>query len=238
MERKIGEVFKYNGKKYIVKEINEGCEGCAFYYNCIEPGSIIGNCAKTHRSDNKSVIFVEYKEEKVMKNLLNCKGKRFECKIYGDSVEGRIQVEDEIAYLCQNIKDGMSCIDKLGYSFSWNVDSGNEDDLYRNGVTKFKITNMTKEEIENYKDWQVGDKIIHINGNRGEIIFRSGELVIFKHHNDTASVNYTVEELHKNGWRLNEQPIEEPIVEMTMEEIAKLKGIPVENLRIKDLKIK
>lgn len=92
MERKVGEVFECNGKKYIVKEVIEGCVGCAFYDNCI--GLISrGHCSEKFRSDNKSVIFVEYKEEKVMENLLNCKGKRFKCKIDGIYVEGRIQVE-------------------------------------------------------------------------------------------------------------------------------------------------
>ena len=94
---------------------------------------------------------------------------------------------------------------------------------------------MTKKDIENYKNWQVGDKIIHGDDfKKGEIIFRSGELVVFKYRNGSASANRTVEELYKNGWRLDETPIEESFVEMTMEEIAKLKGIPVENLRIKD----
>lgn len=235
MERTIGEVFECNGKKYIVKEEISVCEGCSFFNcDCMSLKQTIGNCGLSNRLDHKGVIFVEYKEEKVMENLLNCKGKRFKCKICGVSVEGKIQVERDKVFLCQNIRNGGRTTDTLGYSYSWYVNTGSKEDLEDNNVTDFKLINRTKEDIETYKDWQVGDKIIHINGNRGEIIFRSGELVIFKYYNNTASTNYTVEKLHKNGWRLDEQPIEEPIVEMTMEEIAKLKGIPVEKLRIKD----
>lgn len=239
MDREIGEVFEYNGKKYIVKEEISGCEGCAFLNSfCLKDRNIVGECVLAFRSDLKSVIFVEYKEEKVMENLLNCKGKRFKCKIDGIYVEGRIQVEKNMVFLCQNIKDGGECEDKLGYTYSWYVGTKDKDYLSMNNITNFEIIGMTKEEIENYKDWQVSDKIINKDGTKGEIIFRSGELVVLKYNNNTASDNYTIEELYSIGWRLDEKPMEESFVEMTMEEIAKLKGIPVEKLRIKDSKIK
>ena len=237
MEREIGEVFECNGKKYIVKEEISVCEGCSFFNcDCMSLKQTIGSCGLSNRLDHKGVIFVEYKEEKVMENLLNCKGKRFKCKICGVSVEGRIQVEGNKVFLCQNIRNGSKAKDTLGYSYSWYIDTGSKRDLEDNNITDFKLIGMTKGDIENYKDWQVGDKIIYKNGNsnKGEIIFRSGELIIFKDSNNTASVNYTIEELYRNGWRLDEQPIEEPIVEITMEEIAELKGIPIEKLRIKD----
>lgn len=238
MDREIGEIFEYNNNKYIVK-FGYGCINCAFHHMlCAAFKEIRGNCSIYDRLDKKPVIFVEYKKEKVMDNLLNCKGKWFRCKIDGTFVEGRIQVEEDRVFLCQNIKNGGYCKDKLGYEYSWYVRTGDEDDLLNNYVTNFKLIDMTKEDIENYKDWQVGDKIIHKDGFKGEIIFRSGELVVFKYRDGCASPNHTVEELYKNGWRLDEKPCEESIVEMTFEEIAKLKGIPVENLRIKDLKIK
>lgn len=235
MERKIGEVFEYNGKKYVVKKGTLGCTGCAFKSVCGEVRSIRGNCVLVLRSDNKDVIFVEYKEEKVMENLLYCKGRRFKCKIQDKEVEGKIQVENYNVYLCQNEWNGASCKDKLGYKYSWYVLEVDDDLLNYFSVTDFKLIPMTKEEIKNYKDWQVGNKIINLdNDDKGEIIFRSGELVIFKDDANRASGNFTIQELHDKGWRLNVEPEEETFVEMTMEEIAKLKGIPVEKLRIKD----
>ena len=208
MERTIGEVFECNGKKYIVKEEISVCEGCSFFNcDCMSLKQTIGSCGLSNRLDHKGVIFVEYKEEKVMENLLNCKGKRFECKICATPVEGRIQVEENKVFLCQNIKIGGKATDTLGYKYSWYVNTGRKRDLDDNKVTNFRIINMTKEEIENYKDWQVGDKIININsGAKGEIIFRSGELVVFKRINDTSSTNYTVNELYKTDWRLDVEP--------------------------------
>lgn len=233
MERKIGEVFECNGKKYIVKEIMGGCKGCAFNSSCSKVRSILGNCVSQLRSDRKSIVFVEYKEEKVMENLLNCKGKWFRCKIDGTFAEGRIQVEENRVFLCQKVRDGGRPKNTLGYPYAWFVETGSNKHLKDNEVTDFSI-DMTKEEIENYKDWQVGDKIINRTGNKGEVIFRSGELVVFKYDDGHASDNFTTEELYDSDWRLDETPIEESFVEMTMEEIAKLKGIPVEKLRIKD----
>lgn len=232
MERKIGEVFKCNGKKYIVKE-GIGCGICDI--RCDSSNRpIIGNCSRCLRKDNKSVVFVKYnKKEIVMDNLLNCKGRKFKCTIASTDVEGKIQVENGTVYLCQNKRDGGSCKDKLGYKYSWYVCSGSTNDLKDSSVTDFKLIFMTKEEIENYKDWQVGDKITLYDGSEGEIIFRSGKLVIFEEE-DKASGNYTIDELYDRGWRLDVEPEEETFVEMTMEEIAKLKGIPVEKLRIKD----
>ena len=58
MERKIGEVFTYNGKTYqvIEVEVDEECKGCAFEFSsCCT--SLLGDCSPTHRTDGASVIF-------------------------------------------------------------------------------------------------------------------------------------------------------------------------------------
>ena len=60
MERKIGEVFTYNGKTYQVVEveIDEECKGCAFEFSsCCT--SLLGDCSPTHRTDGASIIFKE-----------------------------------------------------------------------------------------------------------------------------------------------------------------------------------
>ena len=60
MERKIGEVFTYNGKTYQVVEVetDEECKGCAFEFSsCCT--SLLGDCSPTHRTDGVSVIFKE-----------------------------------------------------------------------------------------------------------------------------------------------------------------------------------
>lgn len=60
MERKIGEVFTYDGKTYqVVKSIL-----CAFRGKlCGLIGSSAGNCMPNSRSDNTSVIFKESNED-------------------------------------------------------------------------------------------------------------------------------------------------------------------------------
>lgn len=59
MERKIGEIFTYNGKIYqVVKSIL--CTHCAFKGKlCGLIGPSAGNCMPNSRSDNTSVIFKE-----------------------------------------------------------------------------------------------------------------------------------------------------------------------------------
>lgn len=175
-----------------------------------------------------------------MDNLLNSNGRRFRCKIAGTPVEGKIRVEGDYAYLCQDKKSGTDCTDKLGYKYSWIVHTGSASALDLNLVTDFQLLPMTAAEIEAYKDWQVGDKI-NCDGILREVIFRSGELVVCKELNDMgfwkkgyASANYTCDELYNKGYRLVAEPVEEEeVVEVTMDEIAEKMGVPVERLRVK-----
>ena len=167
-----------------------------------------------------------------MENLLNCDGRKFSAKIRGTYVEGLIRVEDGRVYLCQNKKDGADCGDKLGYRFSWQVWNGSRDALDDTGVTDLYLYPMTAEQIEDYKYWQIGDKITD-NIETLEVIFRGGELVVCKNSDDEATHNYTCNELHKCGYRLVVEPEKEEIIEVTMDEIAKMKGVPVERLHIK-----
>ena len=69
----------------------------------------------------------------------------------------------------------------------------------------------------------------------GEVIFRSGELVVLKWSGKEASQNYTCDELHREGYRLKLDPIpeEDEIHEFSMDEIAEKMGVPVEKLKIK-----
>lgn len=67
MERKIGEVFEYNGERYVVEYGHETCEGCAFfttdYDRCKCNLNIAGHCINYERKDKKGVIFVKLKTE-------------------------------------------------------------------------------------------------------------------------------------------------------------------------------
>lgn len=171
-----------------------------------------------------------------MKTLLNCNGRRFSCKIKGVSVAGKVRVENNCAYLCQNVKNGGECEDKFGYLYSWNVLSGSKEDFEKFGiyVSDFRLLPISAEEIEEYKDWQVGDKITK-GRDVFEVIFRSGEVVILKNNDGLAEGPFTCDEIYNDGGRLVAEPTPESddSVEVSMAEVAEKLGVPVEKLRIK-----
>lgn len=67
MERKIGEIFEYEGKKYkVVENLKSlaGCDNCCFGdESCFDViGRNGGYCMRQLRTDGKSIYFVEVKE--------------------------------------------------------------------------------------------------------------------------------------------------------------------------------
>ena len=171
----------------------------------------------------------------IMKNLLNCRGRQFRCKIHGKLVEGKIQVENNYVYLCQNVMRGDNCKDKFGYLYSWNVLSGSKDDLESYGVhvSDFRLFPMSAEEIEEYKDWQAGDKITK-GRDVFEVIFRSGEVVILKNNDGLAEGPFICDEIYNNGGRLVAEPAPESddSVELSMVEAIEKLGVAVEKLGV------
>ena len=66
MERKIGEVFEYQGKKLkVVETAKDLCFDCYFFdgVNCQRTEREGGECSNSKRADYKSVIFVEADKE-------------------------------------------------------------------------------------------------------------------------------------------------------------------------------
>lgn len=57
-ERKVGEIFEFEGVKLQVvetDEYNHSCKGCYFHYSCSGCGSAL--CTKNDRSDHKEIIY-------------------------------------------------------------------------------------------------------------------------------------------------------------------------------------
>ena len=77
-----------------------------------------------------------------MENLLDQKGNSFTAMINDQECNGKIQVENDRVYLCQNNMDGNTCIDKLGFEYSWNVDSGTPSELEHNDITNLVIGSL------------------------------------------------------------------------------------------------
>lgn len=122
------------------------------------------------------------------------------------------------------------------------VDSDNYNSVSTSipkGYTLKKF-DMTKQEIEDYKDWQVGDKITRSDRNtfpKEVVIFRSGEVVIIKSIiSETCDKPYTCIELHNVGWRLCVESVETelPTITLTLADIAKLAKCDVSQISIVD----
>lgn len=70
MERKLGEIFTYNGKIYQVVK-SDICENCAFRENdCSIIRSRIGLCVSSIRTDKTNVIFKEINNMEIKNNQL------------------------------------------------------------------------------------------------------------------------------------------------------------------------
>ena len=70
MERKIGEIFTYNGKMYQVVK-SDICENCAFRENdCSILRSRIGLCVSSTRFDKTNVVFKEINNMEIKNNQL------------------------------------------------------------------------------------------------------------------------------------------------------------------------
>ena len=70
MERKVGEIFTYNGKTYkVIKDC--GCIGCSFVNRCYNfLYKIHGPCSNIYREDNISVVFKEIEDMEIKNNQL------------------------------------------------------------------------------------------------------------------------------------------------------------------------
>ena len=56
-------------------------------------------------------------------------GQKIQCVIdyhgiRSEVTDGKIQFDNDRYYICQNVRDGASCKDKLGYQFTWSISSG------------------------------------------------------------------------------------------------------------------
>ena len=71
MERKIGEIFTYNGKTYQVVKDNT-CESCAFIKNChcFSISKLLGLCSYTNRTNKTGIIFKEINNMEIKNNQL------------------------------------------------------------------------------------------------------------------------------------------------------------------------
>ena len=87
-ERKIGEVFEFEGKTLkAIESKYYTCYGCFFNGNCV-PCKNIGYCGPEHRTDKKNIMFVEVEQPQKLNLcdiLKNCpQGEMFWSPLFGD----------------------------------------------------------------------------------------------------------------------------------------------------------
>ena len=147
-------------------------------------------------------------------DLTKCRGLNFKANIDGTPCEGKIQVEGDEVFLCQNSKDGFNCVDKLGFRYSWCIRKATPEDMKDKGINVGDLE-IVPRDPETYRDWQVGDKVCEDEHRNAcyEVIFRSGELVFFKDWNNWASNPMTCSEAFTRfGMRLVLTDIERQII--------------------------
>ena len=140
-------------------------------------------------------------------DLRKCNNLRYRAKVDGNNDYGRICVENAdtgLAFLRSDLENG--------YVATWHCDAPTIEGICGRKVTDFEIV---PRDPETYRDWQVGDKVCE-NEHRNacsEVIFRSGELVVFKDWNNRASNPMTCSEAFTRfGMRLVLTDIEQQII--------------------------
>ena len=145
------------------------------------------------------------------------------CEINGIKItDARISInKDGSPYICQNEQNGSPAKNKLGYEYSWGL---------MKDFTHSSVKNLSLAE----KDWdtlRVGDEVERRHGKRtvlgvcGRVIFLS-----FPDDKDRCSNVWTKEELIKGGHTIvQDTPL---IIELTLQDIADLKGVDVKSIKI------
>ena len=153
MERKVGEIFEYNGEWYqCIHTKSFGCENCNLTVqnniHCIDAFKIRGECLSCYRKDGKSVIFK--KLEKV--------GEPF---VYEGKVLQRLRSID-----------GYSCVHCLFKEQACNFDSCDKDSFLVE--TELKLENMEEKKLNlkpfDFEAAKAGKPVCTRDGRKARII--------------------------------------------------------------------
>lgn len=152
MERKLGEVFTYNGKTYqVIKGC--GCIGCDFVNRCYNfLYKIHGSCSNIYRKDNISVVFKEVNNMEIKNNQLTIdipEGMEIDLE-NSDLAKGIVKFKkkdityDDILQACPTNFSGLRvrnhCIDKIlaisqlmniakFYNKNWDYNASNDNSI-------------------------------------------------------------------------------------------------------------
>ena len=145
--------------------------------------------------------------------LKRCDGLRFRAKLNGRPIDGMIRVLEGTLRLYYGAVNWLSHPTIEGFGHYFVIPEDDYVELFSDVFSDFEIV---LRDPETYKDWHVGDKIAkYSRGRHREVIFRSGEVVIYKLpiNNEEAFGPYTCGELFGKGFRLVLTDIEKQIIE-------------------------
>ena len=143
---------------------------------------------------------------KKLKDLWDCHGRYFRCKIDDKECEGRICVEDDEIYLCQDIADGGESEEKFGYDYSWNIthssenilkDTPNDDD-----VTEFVLLDNVSVEapLATLSDLKVENVIKYRHFEPRLITYVDSEKVKYRRIHSGEEKEFTIKEFKEKPW--------------------------------------
>lgn len=141
-----------------------------------------------------------------LKNLLDCHGRPFRCKIDGTQCEGRITVEDDRVFLCQDEMDGDDCEDKQGFSYSWHITESQKDILDNKSnpqdVTEFVLLDSHNEHfrLANIQDLVPGNIIQYRHFEPREILEVVNGIVEYARVSTGERSVFTIEEFKEKPW--------------------------------------
>ena len=143
---------------------------------------------------------------KKLKDLWECHGRYFRCKIEDKECEGRICIEDDEIYLCQDIVDGIDSEEKFGYDYSWNItrssenilrDAPNEDD-----VSEFVLldNDSINAPLATLSDLKVGNVIKYRHFEPRLITYVDSEKVKYRRIHSGEEKEFTIKEFKEKPW--------------------------------------
>ena len=143
---------------------------------------------------------------KKLKDLWDCHGRYFRCKIDDEECEGRICVEDDEIYLCQDIADGMEPEEKFGYDYAWNITGSAEnilkDSLNGDFVTEFVLLDNDSIEapLATLSDLKVGNVIKYRHFEPRLITYVDSEKVKYRRIHSGEEKEFTIKEFREKRW--------------------------------------
>ena len=197
-----GAIQEQNGMFYICQDVQHG-KNCTDKLGYKHSWSVTSGTPEDIECENVTNFKIiangisKVIEEEIVSPRKLEKGMRISCKIQDTVIDdGVIQKEDNDYYICQNSRQGLVCIDKLGYSCSWIIFKGTKEDLVDGQITDLVIKDFEIKYVN------VGDKVDCGLGKQ-KVLGVCGEIIFLSYANDFDTLNggYTAKILEKTGYK-------------------------------------